>query len=85
MRSGYYSTFFLVLKKNCGHRPILKLKFFNLNVCKASFKMETLQSIIVVMRPHQEMASMDLNDAYFHVPVVAVHHQFLRFSWQGTS
>ena len=31
------------------------------------------------------MASLDLHDAYFHVQVVAAHHQFLRFCWQGTS
>ena len=47
--------------------------------------METLQSIIGVMHPQLWMASVDLKDAYFHVLVVAVHHQFLRFCWQGTS
>ena len=34
---------------------------------------------------HQWMASVDLKDTYFHIRVVAAHHQFLRFSWQGTS
>ena len=47
--------------------------------------METLQSVIAVMRPHQWMASVDLKDDYFHVWVVSAHHQFLRCSWQGTS
>ena len=42
VRSGYYSTYFLVPKKDGGHRLILNLKFFNLNVCKTSFKMVTL-------------------------------------------
>ena len=77
--------YFLVPKKDGGHRPILNLKFFNLTVCKTSFKMETLHPIIAIMRPHQWMASMDLKDTYFHVGVVAAHHQFLRFCWQGTS
>ena len=85
MRSGYYSTYFLVPQKDSGHRPIRNLKFFNLNVCKTLFKMETLQSIIAIMRSHQWMASVDLKDAYFHVRVVAAQHQFLRFRWQGTS
>ena len=53
VRSGYYSSYFVVPQKACGHRPILNLKFFNLNVCKTSSKMETLQSIIAVMHLHQ--------------------------------
>ena len=76
LRSGYYSTYFLVPKKDSDHRPILNLKFFNLNVCNTSFKMEIPQSIIAVMHPHQWMASVDLKDAYFHIQVVTVHHQF---------
>ena len=40
---------------------------------------------MVVMQPRQWMTNMDLKDVYFHVPVVAVHHQFLRFSWLVTS
>ena len=42
VRSGYYSPYFLVPKKEGSHRPILNLKFFNLNVCKTSFKVETV-------------------------------------------
>ena len=82
MRSGYYNTYFLVPQNDGSLKPILNLKYFNLNVCKTSFQM---QSIVAVMRPQQWMASMELKDAYFDVPVVAVHHQFLRFSWLGMS
>ena len=38
-RSGFYSTYFLVPKRDGGHRPILNLKFFNFIVCQTSFKM----------------------------------------------
>ena len=67
VKSGYYITYFLVPKKDGGYRPILNLKFFNLNVCKTSFKMETLHSIIAIMHRHQWVASMDLEDVFFHV------------------
>ena len=67
VRSGYYSTYFLVPKNDGGHRSILNLKFFNLNVSKTSIKMETLHSIIAIMCPHQWLASMKLKGAYFHV------------------
>ena len=56
-RSRFYSTYFLVPKRDGGHIPILNLKLFNFIVCKASFRMETLQSMIAVMRPHQWLAS----------------------------
>ena len=77
---GYYSTYFLVPIKDRGLRPTLNLKFFNLIVCKTSFKMETLWSIVVVMRPQQWISSMDQKDVYFYVPVMAVYHQFLRLA-----
>ena len=64
-RSGFYSTYFLV--------PILNLKYFNFSVHKTSFKFKILKSIMVTMRPHQWMASVDLKDAYFHVGVVRAH------------
>ena len=47
--------------------------------------METLKSIITIMRPCQWMASVDLTDAYFYIGVVSSHHQYLRFSWLGQS
>ena len=83
--SEYYSTYFLVPKNDSGLRTILNLKFFNLNICKTLFKREMLRSIMAVVRLHQWMASVDLKDKYFHIPLVAVHDQFLRFSWLGTS
>ena len=37
------------------------------------------------MRPHQWMASVDLKDSYFHIGVVPVLHQYLRFHCLGQS
>ena len=80
-RSRFYSTYFLVPKLDRGHRPILNLKFFNFIVHKTSFRMETLRSVVAVMRTRQWMASVDLKDAYFHIRVVPAHRQYLRFRW----
>jgi hypothetical protein len=80
---GYFSTYFIVPKKDGGLRPILNLKRFNNCVKKQRFKMETLKSIIAAVSPHQWLASIDLKDAYFHVPIAPGHHKFLRFQWQG--
>ena len=84
-RKGFYSSYFLVPERDGGHRPILNLKFFNFIVCKTSFKVETLKSMIAVMQPQQWMASVDLKDTYFHIGVVPAHRQYLKFHWLGQS
>ena len=48
-KTRFYSTYFLVPKKNRGHQPILNLMFFNVSVHETLFKMETLHSIIAIM------------------------------------
>jgi len=82
---GYFSTYFIVPKKDGGLRPILNLKYFNVNVRKRKFKMETLKSVIAAVSPHQWLTSVDLKDAYFHVAIAPGHRRFLRFHWQGRS
>ena len=47
-RKVFYSSYFLLPKRDGGHRPILNLNF-NFIVRKTSFKMETLKSMIAVM------------------------------------
>ena len=83
--TGFYSTYFLVPKKDGGIRPILNLKPFNAGyVAKQSFKMETLQSILPTLPQGCWMASLDLKDAYFHVPIHPSHWKLLRFAIDGT-
>jgi hypothetical protein len=77
---GYYSTFFLVPKKDGGQRPILNLKPLNLLMKKQPFKMVTLRSVIKAVQPGDWLYSLDLKDAYFHIPVRPSHRKFLRFA-----
>ena len=82
-KDGFYSTYFVVPKKDGGVRPILNLKPFNRCLPKQKFKMETLQSIISIMQPGLWLASVDLKDAYFHVPIARDQWKYLRFSLAG--
>ena len=82
-RRGYYSTYFLVPKKDGGMRPILNLKPFNRCLRKHRFKMETLNSILSIVQPGVWLASLDLKDAYFHVPIARAHWKYLRFAIDG--
>ena len=80
---GFYSTYFVVPKKDGGLRPILNLKPFNKSLQRVRFKMETLRSIIAIVQPGDWLASVDLKDAYLHVPVAEPMWQYLRFSLPG--
>ena len=44
---GYYSRLFLVMKASGSWRPVIDLSLLNLKVLKTSFKMETLQSVLL--------------------------------------
>jgi ribonuclease HI len=79
---GFYSTFFLVSNKQGGLRPILNLKPLNKFVKTVKFKMCTPQTIVQTLCKGDWLASLDLKDAYFHVPIRESHRKFLRFSFQ---
>ena len=80
---GFYSTFFIVPKKDGGHRPILNLKPLNVYLKNQHFKMETLRSIIQALEQGDWAVSLDLKDAYLHIPMYPSDRQFLRFCIQG--
>jgi hypothetical protein len=80
---GFYSTFFLVPKKDGGQRPVLNLKGLNKFVQYKSFKMQTLQLVLAQLHQGDWMASLDLKDAYFHVPVRPDNRPYLRFEFLG--
>ena len=80
---GFYSTFFLVPKKDGGRRPVLNLKGLNKFIQITTFKMQTPQLIISHLQQGVWLASLDLKDAYFHVPIRPDHRPYLRFEFQG--
>ena len=84
-RTGFMSTFFLVPKKEAdAWRPILNLKPLNRFIRPKRFRMETLRAILESIETPAWGASLDLRDAYLHVPIRAEHRKFLRFLYNGT-
>ena len=79
----YISTIFIRPKKDGAHRLILNLKKVNEYVEYHHFNMDTLQSAIRLMKHNCYMASVDLRDAYYSIPIDVEHQNFLRFLWKG--
>ena len=81
---GFYSRFFLVPKKEVGKwRAILDLSVLNKYIHKQKFKMETAESIREHLMKGEWATSLDLSDAYHHVPIHRAHRRYLRFCFNG--
>ncbi len=77
---GFYSRFFIVPKKDPGKwRAILDLSQLNKYISKEKFKMETAENIRSLIKKGNWTASLDLSDAYHHIPIHKHFQKFLRF------
>ncbi len=83
VRVGHYASFFLTPKKSGEWRPIINLKPLNFFVRPQPFRMETLAAVLQVLGPGYWGATLDLKDAYLHVPIHPQSRKFLRFALQG--
>ena len=77
---GFYSLIFLRPKKNGELRPIIDLSSLNKHICTPTFHMESAQSVRAALTQGQWAASIDLLDAYYHVPVRKSFRKYLRFA-----
>ena len=64
------SSIFLVPKSEDSFRIILNLKRLNENMPYIRFKMETIKSILTLVKPNCYMAKVDIKDAYYSVPIL---------------
>lgn len=79
----FRSSFFLTTKKDGSWRPILNLRPLNrAHIRTTSFRMETLKSIIPQLPQAEWATSVDLKDAYLHVPIHPFHQRFLAFRYR---
>jgi hypothetical protein len=81
---SFISNIFLVRKKNGGMRPVMNLKRLNAaHLDTPYFDMETPQDVRHAIRAGDWAASINLRDAYFHIPIHMEGRKFLRFGWRG--
>ena len=77
------SPIFTRQKKDGSHRMILNLKSLHEDVTYHHFKMDTLATALALVSKNCFMASLDLKDAYYSVPIHLEHRKLLRFEWKG--
>jgi hypothetical protein len=78
---GFYSSIFVIPKKNSEKlRLVINLKPLNKMLVKYPFKMETTRSITAALQQGDWTISVDLTDAYFHVPIHKDSQKYLRFT-----
>lgn len=80
---GFYSRLFVVPKKSGGWRPIIDLSILNTYLKVRKFRMETPASIRAALRSGRWVFSLDLKDAYFHIPIHPTSRKFLRVCLMG--
>ena len=64
-------------------RPVINLKPLNGYLTKTHFKMDTLSKVLNLVKTGDWAISLDLNDAYLHVPKFHSHRKYLRFCIQN--
>jgi len=80
---GFYSRLFLAPKKSGEWRPVIDLSTLNRYMSPPHFQMETVQSILLSTELDKWATSIDLKDAFFHIPVAPGHRKYLRFLVDG--
>lgn len=82
-RAGFYSRYFLIPKKDGKLRPILDLRGLNKFLRPLKSKMVTVPRVRQAVLPGDWFATIDLEDAYFQIPIWEGHRQYLRFAFAG--
>ena len=80
---GFYSNVFLVRKASGGWRPVIDLKNLNAHIHAPHFRMFTTSSVLSSVRKGDYAFKIDLQDAYFHVPIHPSSIKYLRFAFEN--
>ena len=82
---GFYSHLFTVPKRSGGFRPVVDLKRLNKFIHCPHFHMETDRAIRAQLVQGEWAASIDMSDAYLHIPIHPAFKKYLRLHVLGKS
>ena len=75
----FYYRIFLVPKMKGKLCPVIDLSLLNRYIKKQPFKMETVKSVRHPIANNDWAVSIDVTDAYLHVPIHPQSRKYLRF------
>uniref|UniRef100_A0A914XY08 Reverse transcriptase domain-containing protein n=1 Tax=Panagrolaimus superbus TaxID=310955 RepID=A0A914XY08_9BILA len=81
----WISPIFLVPKKDGGQRPVINLKALNHMLRNKHFKMESLLLVKDLLSSGAFMAKIDMQDAYFGIPIKNSSRKYLAFEVDGVT
>lgn len=76
---GFFSRAFLVPKKSGGFRLVIDLSQLNTYLADVTFKMDTLKVVKEALQPEMWVTSLDLSDAYHHIPLREQDQKYVCF------
>lgn len=79
----FISNLFTRPKRDGSKRMILNLKKLNEHIDYKHFKMESIQNVLDSIQPNCFMASVDLKDAFYSIPILEKHTKYLKFTHRG--
>ena len=74
------SPVFVIPKRSGSLRMILNMKRINRHIAKSPFRMDHLASILPALGQDDFAVSLDLSDAYFHIPIDPSSRDLLGFA-----
>ena len=77
--SRLFSLLFLLPKKSGKLRPVIDLSLLNQYINKQPFMMETVKSVSQSIIVNDWAVSIDLMDAYLHIPIHPISRKYLWF------
>lgn len=79
VENDFISNIFTRKKRDGTYRLILNLQNLNKDIEYHHFKMETIRSALCLVKQGCWMASIDLKDAYYSVPIYSTDRKFLKY------
>uniref|UniRef100_A0A1X7V9F4 Reverse transcriptase domain-containing protein n=1 Tax=Amphimedon queenslandica TaxID=400682 RepID=A0A1X7V9F4_AMPQE len=78
---GFFSTLFLVPKKDGGQRPVINLKELNSFINAPHFMMKGIYTLKSLLQMGDWLVKLDLKDAYLSIPISKEHRKYLSFEF----
>ena len=80
----FLSNIFLTPKKDGRYQPVVDLRNLNQIIPYHKFKLESMKQLKELLQKGDLLVKIDLQDAYFAIPLHQQSQNLVKFRWQGT-